>query len=101
MPSRIFPSRSLIIGPLLELAAGEPPERFDVFLARALDDLVGQRGDRRLLVPADALEIIADELLVEAGLGAAGLVSVRRPETGRVGRQHLVDQDDSLLGLTS
>ena len=51
----------------------------------------------RLLVPADRLEVVAHELLVEARLRPAGLIAVGRPEARRVGRQHLVDQRSSSL----
>ena len=55
----------------------EQPERLDVLLARLHDDIVGQRGHRRLFVPADGLEIVAHELLVEAWLRPAGRVDDR------------------------
>ena len=58
-------------GRSLQLPAGQAAERLDVLLARLLHDIVGQRRHRRLLVPADAFEVVADELLVEALLRAA------------------------------
>src|ERR1035437_4816556 len=81
-----------------ELPAGEAAIRFDVLLARLFDDVRRQRRDGGLFVPADPLEVVAHELLVEAGLRAARLVAVDGPEAGRVGRQRLVDQDHALLG---
>ena len=74
---------------------GQAAERLEVLLARPCHDVVGQRRHRRLLVPADPLEVVADELLVEARLRAARRVAVARPEARRVGRQRLVDQDDA------
>ena len=38
-----------------EVAAGQAPVGFEIFLARARDDVVGQRRHGRLLVPADLL----------------------------------------------
>src|SRR4029450_6576629 len=52
-----------------------------------------KRGNGRLLVPADPLEVVAHELLVEARLSASGLVLRLWPEARRVGREDFVDQD--------
>ena len=79
---------------LLELQAAQEPERLDVFLARLLDDVAGERGHGRLLVPADRLEVVAHELLVEARLRTTRRIVVARPEARRIGRQRLVDEDD-------
>ena len=45
------------------------------------------------LVELDVFEVVADELLVETFLIAAGLVLVGGPEARGIGREHLVDQD--------
>ena len=58
----------------MEVAPGEAAVRFDVFFTRAEDDIVGKRRHGRLLVPADLLEVVADELLVETRLRSAGFV---------------------------
>ena len=55
----------------VELPSGQAPKRLEILVARAHDDIVGQRRHRRLLVPADPLEIVAHVLLVEARLRAA------------------------------
>src|SRR5215216_3447993 len=55
-----------------QIAAGETPEGFDVFLARLHYDIVRQRRHRRLLVPADALEVVPHVLLVETRLSLTG-----------------------------
>src|SRR5512135_1545857 len=61
---------------LLQFAPGQAPVRLEVFLACSRNHLVRQPGDRRLLVPPDLLEVVADVLLVEAGLASAGPVRV-------------------------
>src|SRR5262245_21486527 len=86
--STSFWSRSLIT---VELPAGEAAERLHVLVSRSSHDLVWQRGDRRLLVPVNALEVVADELLVEAGLRTARSIAVAGPEARRIGRERLVD----------
>ena len=69
-------------------------ERLDVAGARAGDHVVGKPGPGRSLVPAERLRVVADELLVERGLRAAGLVLVGRPEARGVRREDLVSEDD-------
>src|SRR6185295_3828045 len=86
-------SRSEIIAGLFELPGGQAPERLDVLFSRVKDDLVGQRRHGRLLVPADPLEVVADELFVEARLRSARRILIARPETRRVRRERLVDED--------
>src|SRR5262249_1246630 len=53
---------------------------------------------RSLTVPSFssplAVEIVTQRLLVEAQLPTSGFVTLRRPEPGAVGGQHLVDQED-------
>src|SRR5207248_7149608 len=51
-------------------------------------------GPRIGLVPSGRLAVVADELLVEAVLRAAGLVRLARPEARRVRRQRLVAEDE-------
>src|SRR6187402_1318511 len=84
--STSFSSLSLIMRPLrvgprsLQLLPRKPFERIDVLGAGLDDDILGKARHRRLLVPADSLEVIADELFVEARLRTAGGVAVARPE---------------------
>ena len=59
-------------------------ERFEVALSGLYDDVVWQRRSRGLMVPADGVEVVADVLLVEVGLGFAGRIPLRVPETARV-----------------
>ena len=77
----------------IEAGAGDPLVGGDVALARAVDDLGRERGAGCGLVPRLALEPVAHELLVEAGLWSARLVGRRVPEPRRVRRQDLVDED--------
>ena len=65
---------------------------------RFCHDLVRQRGRRSLLVPLDLFEIIADELLVERGLRAAGCVLVGGPVAGGIRSEDFVGKDDSVRG---
>src|SRR5207249_4236452 len=71
--------------------------RLAVFLRRLLDDARRQLRARRLTVPADLCEVIADVLLIEARLRASALVLVGRPEAAGVRRQALVDQDNLVV----
>ena len=70
---------------------------FDVFFTGFLDDVFGEFGAGRGFVPVEGLEVIADELLVEAGLAFAGGLEVGRPEAGGVGGEHFVDEDEFAL----
>src|SRR5579863_1305957 len=74
----------------------QPVEGFKILVARAIRDILWQAGCRRLLVPANGFEIIADELFIEGGLCAAGLPRAGIPETRGVRRQYLVGEDDLL-----
>jgi hypothetical protein len=49
--------------------------------------------------PSRRLAVVADELLVEAVLRAAGLVRVAGPEARRVGRERLVAEDEGAVGV--
>src|SRR5688572_6176402 len=76
-----------------ERPADQALVRLEVPPPRALHDVVRQRRRRRRLVPRQALEVVADELLVVARLVVPRLVAVRGPEAAAVRREHLVDQD--------
>src|SRR5262245_27932755 len=72
-------SRSLIIGAApasCEFFPRQPVKRLDVLRPGVEDDVVGEAGDRWLLVPLDPLQVVTDELLVEARLRAAPRVFV-------------------------
>src|SRR5256885_16922320 len=71
----------------------QQPVRLTVPGARLGDDVGGEAGRGRLLVPVEGLQVVAHELLVEARLGTARFVLAEGPETGGVGGQHLIDQD--------
>src|SRR3712207_9167574 len=51
------------------------------------DHVVGQVRRRRRLIPAGRLQPVAQRLLVEAGLRAAGLVAVGGPEARAIRRR--------------
>ena len=108
--SRVLRPQALEVGraPLPVVARPSPPSVPVVVPSLAGDPLVGLRylsavrsitsagssGGGRLVVPAARIQPVADELLVERRLGAAGRVAVGRPEPGGVRREHLVDQDE-------
>src|SRR6266542_5122250 len=79
----------------LQVLARQSFVGFDVLVARPGDDLVREPGCGRRFVPIQGFEVIAEELFVEARLAAARLVLVGRPETGRVGCQRLVNENQS------
>ena len=78
----------------LEEPAGELLVRLDVLGAGLDDDIVGKLRRGRIAVPPGGQEPVADKLLVERLLSAAGGVFVGGPEAGTVGGEHLVDEDD-------
>jgi len=47
---------------------GQPGQRFDVFFSGFADDFVGENGSGRSFVPIEGLEVVADELFIEARL---------------------------------
>ena len=67
--------------------------------AGPVDDVGGKLGAGVGLAPAERLAVVADELLVERGLGAAGLVAVGRPEARGVGGEGLVGEDEPALAV--
>src|SRR3990170_13900 len=68
-------------------------ERLAVLLAGLRRHLGRKLRRRRRAVPAGFGQVIADVLLVEAGLHLPGPVLIGGPEAARVRRQALVDQD--------
>src|SRR3954452_7530894 len=82
----------------IELAASEEAVSIQVLALRFCHDVVRKRGRRGLFVPSDLLEIIANELLIEGGLGAAGSVLIGGPVAGGVRGERLVGEDDAARG---
>src|SRR5690606_20793726 len=76
----------------VERPSGQAPVPLEILLTRPRDHVVGERRHGWLLVPANPLEVIADELLIETRLTAPRRVRVPGPEARRVRRQHLVNQ---------
>ena len=77
----------------------EALERLDILLARSVHDVGRDLRAGIRLVPAGRLAVVADELLVEAVLRAAGLVRVARPEPRGVGRERLVAEHEVAVGV--
>src|SRR5439155_8524230 len=73
--------------------AGDDFVPLDGLSAGVLHRLGGKVRAGGLFVPIEGFEVIADVLLVETGLIAAGGVVVGRPEARGVGREHFVDED--------
>ena len=77
-------------------SARQSLQRFQVLFARALHDFLGQLGAGRGAVPGlDRLQVIAEELLVEARLRAAWAVIIGGPEARAVGRENFVREEDA------
>jgi hypothetical protein len=81
---------------LVENAAGDALKCFPIFIARSGDNVRRKSWRWRLLVPSDALEIVADELLVERRLNLSGRVLVTGPEARGIGRECLVNPNKLL-----
>src|SRR5438105_3002046 len=79
------------------LSLAESPKGLAVAGDGAVYDVGGQWRRRWFFVPANAFQVIPQELLVETRLRLAGRVAVSRPVAGRVRRQRLVDQDELTL----
>jgi len=74
----------------------EPVERVEIFGAGLLHDFLRQfRAGRGLVPGGEGLEIVAQVLLVEAGLGSAGLVGVGGPEAGAVGGEDFIGEQEA------
>src|SRR5579872_1113801 len=77
-----------------ELVSGQFPIGIFVFSAGLLGDILWQRGCRRLLVPLDGFQVIADELLVIRRLSLSRSILSRWPEARRIRRQDLICKYD-------
>ena len=71
--------------------------RYSARVASITSAGMSRRG--RLVVPAGAVHEVAHELLVERRRRGPDLVRVARPVPRRVGRHHLVDDDDLVVEL--
>src|ERR1700722_18558737 len=71
-------------------------KRVEIARGRRGHHVVGQRGRRRVAVPASsepfALQIVAQWLLVEAGWGGAEVVRLSSPKPRAIWRHHFVYQ---------
>lgn len=78
---------------------------FAIAVERALDDIGGQFGSGGRFVPSalvdEGFEVFAQELFVETGLCAAGLVGAGGPEAGTVGGEGFVDEDWLVVDVAS
>src|SRR4030095_2104081 len=66
-----------------EVTTRQATERFEVFRRRLLNHVLRQRRRRGSLVPIKRFQIIADELLIEAGRALSDDVFILRPEPRR------------------
>src|SRR6476661_1248044 len=101
MAMKMSPSRAkLTIGGSevgrVEWGAGEARKDVEVPCAGRAHDVDGQGGGWRVAVPAAGaalgVEIVAEWLLVEAGLRPPGDIAIGWPEPRAVRGEHLVDQ---------
>src|SRR5690349_20722205 len=76
----------------LQLASGELMICLEILFAGSASDLRGERRRRRLLVPANLLQIITHILLVIRFLRLARGVMIGRPEARRVRGKYFVSQ---------
>src|SRR5207247_6927246 len=74
-------------------AARQSQVSFQILGLRFRDHIRRQHWRGWSFVPGQGLEVIADELFVEARLSAAWLIIVCRPETRRIGSKHFVDEN--------
>src|SRR5215471_440939 len=68
-----------------------------VLLTGFVGNFIRQRRRRRLFVPPDRFQIVANKLLVERFLRAAWLIFVSRPEARRIRSQDLVGKNQALV----
>ena len=57
-------------------------QRREIFFLGSCNHVGGQPGARRLLIPFDCEQVIADKLFVERSLRVAGFIRTRLPKTG-------------------
>src|SRR5256885_1842966 len=86
----------------LQGLSGDQAVRLEIARARRLHDLRRQRRRRGIAVPLPLLlqprQVVAQRLVVEARLRASPLLAGRPAEARRVGREHLVDHQQSPIG---
>src|ERR1700742_1814603 len=93
------PSGPRAIDPGAERLAGDPLIGLDVLLARARDDVVGDRRRRRGAGPAGRGSPSPADVLAKGGLTAARFVLVRRPEARGVRGAHLIADGQLPIGV--
>src|SRR5260221_1198705 len=88
----------------IERSTGNAPVRVEIPGAGLRHDAIRQGRRWRLAVPATraplGVEVVAQGLLVEAGLRSARRMAVGRPEARTVGRQHFVDETNGSLRIS-
>ena len=77
----------------VESVAGNALIGFSILIPRSRDNVGRQFGRRRLLIPTNLFEIIANVLFIERGLRLARHILIAGPESGGIGRQGLVNPD--------
>src|SRR5277367_5744894 len=78
----------------VEFMTGDAPIRFSVLVRCCGYYIWRQRGPRRLLVPANLFEIIADILFIKGWLGFSGNILVAGPESRRIRSKRFVNPDE-------
>jgi len=81
----------------MESTPGESFQGFEVPVSGFLDNIRREFRGRGLFRPVEAVEVISQELFVETRLRAAGFVGIHGPESRRVRRQELINQNEAVI----
>src|SRR5260370_23111659 len=87
-------SQFMAVMGFLEGRAGQSFVGLSVLRCRFEDYFFGKGRRRRLLVPVQCLQIVANELLVEGFLRTARGIACRRPIAGGIRCQHFIAEHD-------
>src|SRR3989338_367988 len=87
----------MTVSPKNTFLSGKHSVGLEIFFAGFLNYIRRQIRRRGIFIPAKALKIIPDKLLVKAGLSSAFGVRIYRPETRRVRSQDFINQNKPIF----